>query len=84
MPEQKGNRHVVPTGNPDPDKAWAVVKPGYNRVSSYHRTQADARQRARDIISNSGGGELRTHRPNGQIRDSDTISPGNDPFPPKG
>lgn len=32
----------------------------------------------------SGGGEVRIHKPNGgPIRDSDTVSPGRDPFPPR-
>ena len=38
-------------------------------------------KRAGEIVRNAGGGEVRTHRPNGQIRNSDTVGGGNDPFP---
>src|ERR1044071_7173303 len=46
---------------------------------SHHDTQADAIDRGREIVRNLGGGELRIHDQQGRIRDSDTISPGNDP-----
>ena len=35
------------------------------------------------MSANSGGGEVRIHRRDGKIRDSDTVAPGNDPFPPR-
>jgi hypothetical protein len=73
-------RNVVP----DPERGWAVTKPGSDRVSGYFGTQQDAIDRAREILGNNGGGELRIHRPDGRIRDNDTIPPGHDPFPPKG
>lgn len=73
------NRHVVPA----PDGGWDVKAPGANRVSSHHDTQAEAEHRAKEIVSNAGGGEVVIHRPNGQIRDSDTVAPGKDPFPPR-
>lgn len=71
----ENNRHVVPDSN----GGWKVVKPGAERASSRHETQAEAERRAKDIVGNAGGGEVRIHRPNGQIRDSDTVKPGNDP-----
>lgn len=73
------DRHVVP----NPDGGWDVKKPGAERASSHEDTQADAIDRAREIVHNAGGGEVVIHGRNGQIRDSDTVSPGNDPFPPK-
>lgn len=73
------NRHVVPDG----DGGWLVKKPGAERPSSNHDTQGDAIDRARDIVRNLGGGEVVIHRPDGRIRDSDTVAPGNDPFPPR-
>lgn len=73
------NRHVVP----NPDGGWDVKKPGASRASTHHETQSDAIDRARDIVGNAGGGEVVIHRPNGLIRDSDTVAPGNDPFPPR-
>lgn len=76
----RNERHVVP----NPNGGWDVRKPGSSRSSGHSDTQADAINRARGIVRNVGGGEVVIHRPNGRIRDSDTIAPGNDPFPPKG
>jgi uncharacterized protein YdaT len=73
------NRHVVP----NPDGGWDVVADGANRASSHHDTQADGIDRARQIVHNAGGGEVVTHGRDGRIRDSDTIAPGHDPFPPR-
>lgn len=71
----KNNRHVVP----NPDGGWDVKAPGAKRASSHHDTQSDAEKRAKEIVRNNGGGEVRIHRPDGTIRDSDTVAPGNDP-----
>lgn len=73
------DRHVVP----NPDGGWDVKKPGADRASSHQPTQKDAINRARDIVGNAGGGEVVIHGVNGQIRDKDTIAPGNDPNPPR-
>lgn len=72
-------RNVTPSG----DGRWAVHKPGTERASSVHRTQAEAIGRAREMLENDGGGELTIHGTDGRIRDSDTVAPGNDPNPPK-
>jgi hypothetical protein len=48
-----------------------------------HSTQADAIARAKEIVHSAGGGEVRIHGRDGSIRDSVTVSPGNDPCPPK-
>lgn len=72
------NRHVVPKGN-----GWAVKQPGKAGPTSTHRTQGAAERAAKEQVRREGGGEVRTHRPNGQIRDSDTVSGGNDPNPPR-
>ncbi|MFN3256207.1 MAG: DUF2188 domain-containing protein [Ilumatobacter sp.] len=69
------NRHVVPGKN----GGWDIKAPGSERSSGHRATQAEAEQRAKEIVGNLGGGEVRIHRPNGQIRDSDTVAPGNDP-----
>jgi uncharacterized protein YdaT len=69
------DQHVVPH-NGD----WAVRGEGNQRVTSVHDTQADAIQRAREIAINQRS-EVVTHRPNGQIRDSDSY--GKDPNPPR-
>lgn len=72
------DRHVVP----NPEGGWDVRKPGASRASTHHDTQQQALDRAREIVANNGGGEVRTHGRDGRIRDSDTIPPGNDPHPP--
>lgn len=73
------NRHVVP----NPSGGWDVKAPGAERASSHHATQADAERRAKTIVANAGGGEVRIHNRQGRIRDSDTVRPGRDPFPPR-
>jgi Uncharacterized protein conserved in bacteria (DUF2188) len=74
----RNERHVVR----NPGGGWDVVKPGAERSSGHFDTQDDAINRSREILQNDGGGEVVIHRPNGQIRDSDTVAPGNDPAPP--
>lgn len=73
------DRHVVPNAA----GGWDVVAPGASRASTHHDTQADAIDRGRQNVHNAGGGELRIHGRDGRIRDSDTITPGNDPNPPR-
>jgi hypothetical protein len=75
----RNQRHVTPHR----EGGWQVVKPGSNRASVRTATQAEAVARARQILGNDGGGENVIHRPNGQIRDSDSVAPGNDPYPPR-
>jgi hypothetical protein len=58
---------------------WEVRKPGATRASAITPTQSEAIARARDILGNDGGGELKVRGRNGQIRAQDTIHPGNDP-----
>ncbi len=73
------DRHVVPSEN----GGWNVVKPGGARSSAHTTTQQEAVDRARTIVTNLGGGEVRIHGRNGQIRDSDTVGGGHDPNPPR-
>ncbi len=73
------NYHI--TKRPDGD--WQYKKPGAERASGVESTQAEAERQAKLTSSNSGGGEVIIHRPNGQIRDKDTVAPANDPFPPR-
>lgn len=65
------NQHVVKR-----DGEWAVRGAGNTRDTSRHRTQEEARQAAVQIAKNQRS-EVVIHRPNGQIRDSDSY--GNDP-----
>lgn len=72
-------RHVVP----NPQGGWDVRAPGADRASSHHQRQDQAEQRAKEIVRNQGGGEVVIHDRHGRIRDSDTVAPGRDPFPPR-
>jgi len=73
------SREVVPDG----EGGWRVEKPGASRGSGNFQTQDQAIQRAHEILHNDGGGELRIHNRQGVIRDSRTVPPGHDPFPPR-
>lgn len=77
MPSEK-DRYVVRD-----DDGWAVKAGGAEHASSKHRTQAEAIAKARDIVSNLGGGEVRIQGRDGKFRDSDTVPKGNAPYPPK-
>jgi hypothetical protein len=74
----KNDRYV--TKHPD---GWAVKGANADKASSIHTTQKEAESRAKQIVSNLGGGEVRIQNKQGKWRDSDTVSPGNDPYPPK-
>ncbi|MGW1935850.1 DUF2188 domain-containing protein [Streptomyces goshikiensis] len=66
------------------DDGWAVTKPGTDRASSVLPTQAEAIERAKQILANDGGGELRIRGKNGQVREQNTVAPGRDPKRSKG
>jgi Uncharacterized protein conserved in bacteria (DUF2188) len=74
----KNERYVVkhPEG-------WAVKGPHAQRASAVHPTQAQAEADAKRIVGNLGGGEVRIQGRDGRWRDSDTVSPGHDPNPPR-
>lgn len=75
---KQNSRYVV--RHPD---GWAVRKPRGERPSNVFSRQRDAIDWARKIVSNQGGGEVRIQNQQGRWRDSDTVAPGNDPFPPR-
>jgi hypothetical protein len=68
---------------PNPDGGWDAKGERAERASSHHDTQAEAEAAAKRYAGNQGGGEVRLHRPDGTIRDSDTVRPARDPNPPK-
>lgn len=70
------NVHTVPH-----EDGWANVRPGSDRASSVHPTQAEAIERGREIAQNAGVEHV-IHGTNGRIRESNSY--GNDPHPPKG
>jgi hypothetical protein len=72
------DRYVVNHPN-----GWAVKKGGAEKASDIFETQKEAEGRAKEIVSNLGGGEVRIQGKNGRWRDSDTVAPGNDPFSPR-
>lgn len=61
------------------DKGWAIKGQENSRVSEYAPTQKQAYDRAREIVSNQGGGDISIHGLNGQIREKNTIPNSNDP-----
>jgi hypothetical protein len=65
-------------------QGWDVKAPGAKRASAHTDTQQQAADRAKQIVSNDGGGEVRIHGRAGRIRDSNTVPRGNDPYPPRG
>ena len=73
------NYHVVKNKGGE----WVVKKAGADRVSGVFDMQRDAERAAKKFASNTGGGEVRIHDRNGKIRDSDTVAPASDPFPPR-
>ncbi len=65
------------------DGQWADRAEGATRAGGLYPTQSDAEAAAKARLENRpGGGEVIVHRPNGQIRDSDTINRP-DPNPPR-
>jgi hypothetical protein len=75
------NYHVT---NPKGSNEWRVVREKAERASATAGTQQEAERVAKQLAASSGGGEVRVHRPQGgPIRDSDTVAPARDPFPPR-
>lgn len=71
----KSDRYVVK----NPHGGWDVKAGGAERASSHKGTQAEAEKRAKQIVANQGGGEVRIQDRKGRFRDSDTVPKGNDP-----
>jgi hypothetical protein len=74
----KNDRYVVKHGGD-----WAVKKGGVATPESVHRKQSGAEQQAKSTVRGLGGGEVRIQGRDGRWRDSDTVAPGRDPFPPR-
>jgi len=66
----------------NPQSGWNAKKEGASRAGGNYSTQKKA-EKAAKFCHNSGGGEVRIHGRDGKFRDSDTVSPGHDPFPPR-
>lgn len=65
------------------DGKWANKRNDADRASGLHKTQGAAAAQAAEMLKNQGGGELSIMGRDHKIRSKDTISPGNDPNPPK-
>lgn len=75
------NYHVT---NPKDLDRWKVLKEGAERAVIIVNTQKEAEKIAKELSGNSSSGEVRIHKSNGgPIRDSDTVAPVRDPFPPR-
>lgn len=68
------NRNVVPNSR----GGWDVTGAG-TQASAHTKTQAQAIDRAKEIVGNRGGGEVSISGRDGKIRAKDTVAPGNDP-----
>ncbi len=65
------------------DNQWVNKRNDADKASSLHSTQNEANNAAKTMLQNQGGGERTTLGRSGKIVSKDTISPGNDPFPPR-
>lgn len=74
----KNDRYVVKQGSD-----WAVKKAGVATPESVHHKQSTAQQQAKATVRGLGGGEVRVQGRDARWRDSDTVAPGHDPFPPR-
>ncbi|MNC59742.1 hypothetical protein D3C75_1095720 [compost metagenome] len=72
---RKGNIHTTPSGS----GGWDTQAEG--EVISHHRTKAEAEAAGREAAKQART-ELKVHNKDGKI--SESISYGNDPYPPKG
>jgi hypothetical protein len=67
----------------DPNGGWNVKTANAQRSSFHSDNQKPAESEAKRFAGNSGGGEVRIQGRDGRFRDSDTVPPANDPFPPR-
>lgn len=65
------------------DRTWVNKRLDADKAAGLHSTQGAAAEEAKQMLQNSGGGELIIKGRDGKIRSKDTIAPGNDPNPPK-
>ena len=66
------------------DGDWEGRRAGASRASTIAPTQQQAARQSSGILQRSGGGELAIRGRNGQIREQNTVAPGNDPRKSKG
>ncbi len=76
---KKTNYHVMK----HPEGGWQGKKEGSQKATFKTETKKQAELKAKAIVSNQGGGEVKLHGVKGNILDSDTVKPAKDPNPPK-
>lgn len=76
------NYHVVKDRSGEKGQ-WVVKKENAERISGAASSKKLAEKMAKEFCKKAGGGEVRLHGLDGKILDSDTVKPGNDPFPPR-
>lgn len=64
------DRYVVPNKERG---GWDVVKEDHERASAHTHLKSNAVDRAREIVRNEGGGEVRIQDKHGDFIDSDTV-----------
>jgi hypothetical protein len=69
--KSKTARYVRPSA----EGGWDVIGEGHRRASAHAATEAEAIDRARDIVKNQGGGEIRVMNKYGKLVERDTIRP---------
>jgi hypothetical protein len=72
MPEKDGI-HVTKQGD-----RWIAKREGAKRASGTGETQTAVEKLAKKLASRSGGAQVVIHRPDGTIRDADTIPNANE------
>ena len=60
-----------------------LAEPWHAQLATLDAVAREDEQAAKNTVRNLGGGEVRIQGENGRWRDSDTVAPGNDPFPPR-
>src|SRR3954470_4520679 len=70
------DRYVVPT-----EDGWQVQKKGAQRASAKAATQAEAVERATEIVTNDGGGKVVVYGTDGKVRETHTVAAGDDVAP---
>jgi len=71
-PGNDNDRYVQPNKERG---GWDVVKELHKQASAHTETKEEAINRAREIIRNQGGGELRIKNERGQLIESNTVAP---------
>jgi hypothetical protein len=62
---------------------WINKRDDREQATGVHDTQQEAIDEGRENLHNQGDGKLITKGRDGKIRSKETISLGNDPYPPK-